>query len=578
MTVISQPGESLPAARESDSQNCLLIVAAYADAPAVGPGAAEAGNRIMMSPALGDFIVTRFVPLGKPPAPPYRPAGYAAAAARIADEFTAPNDAAGESFFGLLIADPSAAMVSSLIAACRANPVLAQLPLRFRGLAEIEDREPGGPERGPDRADVVSIAPDGGKPGHDLADDLVAYADHLLRDFATTSEPGLSAGDLTLIRRQPAAPAARPASTETARDLEPPAPEPLGLEAAALDTTRAEAPGSGLNEDPLSGPRPTSIALSEPGSAETRLATSGLADRARPPAAGAPDRGSPAPSGHKADGLAWAGSVGLPASAPRDPAQTGRSRVRAISRRLPSAWLRRRSRWTGALRPKSSAGNAGSLIGAAGGNGPASGAIPATALVFLVLTCLDSPEAQASWSRGRALVLDIDKKLADVPSISYWVRALQGTVDAPASTCQPAGQLKRGSLRQRAAHDDFGHTLAEVRRFVRRDQQAVTPLAGVLVRPAVVIVALDAPVADASTAQCYDELRQECTVVWIALGHGLRLLSPVFQEGGLAPLSDAPDIAVDVVSLLNSYTATAALADAGAAPPAAGSLPITPEL
>jgi hypothetical protein len=93
-----------------------------------------------------------------------------------------------------------------------------------------------------------------------------------------------------------------------------------------------------------------------------------------------------------------------------------------------------------------------------------------------------------------------------------------------------------------------------------------------------VIVALDAPVADASTARCYDELRQECTVVWIALGHGLRLLSPVFQEGGLAPLSDAPDIAVDVVSLLNSYAATAAQVAAEAAAPAAGSPPHTPEL
>jgi hypothetical protein len=569
MTVMSQSGQSRPAARESDSQNCLLIVAAYADAPAVGPGAAEAGDRIMMSPALGDFIVTRFVPLGEPPAPPSRPDGYAAAVGRIADEFTAPNNATGKYYFGLVIADPSAAMVTGLIAACRANPMLAQLPLRCHGLAEIEDRDPGGAERGgPDRADVVSIALDGRVPGHDLADELVAYAEHLLRDFATTSEPGLSAGDLTLIRRQPAEPTARPASTGTPRALEPPAPEPPGLEAAALDTPRAgPAPGSGLEEDPR-----------RPVPAETTAATSGLAGPARLPAAGTADPGAPALDRNQAGGRAWPGSAGLAAAAPPDPARTGRSWLPAIPRRLPAAPLRRISRWAGALRPQGSAGTAGPVIGAAGGAGPASGAIPTTAVVFLVLTCLDSPEARASWSRGRALVLEIDKKLAGVPSISYWVRALQGTVDAPASTCQPAGQLARGSLRHRAAHDDFGHTLAEVRRFVHRDQQAVTPSAGAIARPGVVIVALDAPVADASTARCYDELRQECTVVWIALGHGLRLLSPVFQEGGLAPLSDAPDIAVDVVSLLNSYAATAAQVAAEAAAPAAGSPPHTPEL
>jgi hypothetical protein len=276
------------------------------------------------------------------------------------------------------------------------------------------------------------------------------------------------------------------------------------------------------------------------------------------------------------------GAASPAAQAPPKSAHTGRPRLAAIPLRLPAASLRRVSRWAGTRRPGgngASSGNtehaAGATAGGAGGNVAAMSITPVTALVFLVLTCPDTSEAQARWRRGRALALAIDKKMmTSVPAISYWVRALQGTGDASASTCQPAGRLSRGSLRQRATYDDFGHTLAEVRVLLRRDLKSLTRSAGNIAQPAVVIVALDAPVADASTARLYDELRQECTVMWITLGHARRLLSPVFQAGDPPLLSDAPDVADEVVSMLNGYVAPAAQGAAEAPTvPAAGSPP-----
>jgi hypothetical protein len=581
VTIASSAGESWPALRESDSQNCLLLVAAYADAAAsVEPGAAQATDRIMMSPMLGDFIVTRFVQLGEPPAAPSQPAGHAAAAARIADELTSPDHAAGESYFALVIADPSAAVVAGLIEACRTNPVLAQLPLRCRGLADIEDREAGAVDGGaPDRTALVSVAHDGGRAGHEIAAELVSYAERLLRQFATTPEPGLSPADLTLIRRNPPESAVGPAiASATGRAaLEVPAPDGApafgpGQEqpdsatpasAAPAETTPADtAPADTAPANPAPAPRATAdIAPADAApSRDARAESQGTPPSGPLAVSGRPDQPQPQPKA-----LDLPGAPSPMAQAPPRPAHTGRPRLPAISLRLLGASLRRVSRWAGVRRPGgngASGGKAEHAVGAAadgaGGNVPAPSITPIRALVFLVLTCLGSSEAQARWRRGRALALAIDKEMASVPTISYWVRALQGTEGASASTCQPAGRLSRGSLRQWAAHDDFSHTLAEVLAFMRRDLQALTRSAENIARPAVVIVALDAPVADARTARLYDELRQECTVMWITLGHALRLLSPVFQQDDPPLLSDAPDVAEEVVSMLNGYVAPAA--------------------
>ena len=63
---MSDEGET--ALRETDSEECLFIIGSYSDvAPTVGSAAAEAAARIMMSPALGDFIELRFVDIGPRP-------------------------------------------------------------------------------------------------------------------------------------------------------------------------------------------------------------------------------------------------------------------------------------------------------------------------------------------------------------------------------------------------------------------------------------------------------------------------------------------------------------------------------
>jgi hypothetical protein len=516
VTITSPAGESGPAPGEPDSRTCVLVVAAYADAaPPVELGAGQAADRIMMSPALGDFIVPRFAPLGKAPAAPSGPGGHAAAAARLADELTSPGQAVGAIFFALVIADPSAAAVTSLAEACRANPVLAQLRLRYIGLADVEDRDDGGAAGSPGPAPWLTVSPDGGRSSREIADEVVSYAEDLLRYFATAPEPGFSPDGLMLLRRSLTA--SRPASAPHLADAGPLDPGPLDAGEAPAPAPEA---GGELPDAPPAGLHPPPVRTAPP-----------------PPTSGAVP----------------------PVTAPPVTAPPAR----------PADSLRRAARRAGAWRPGRAAGPD------PGGGVPIAGPAPVPALAFLVLTCLDSAAARSSLSRGRELLRQIDKQLAADAAVSYWVRALQGTADTAASTCQPAGQLSRGRLRTRGAHDDFAQTLAEVRRLLDRDGQAVTRSAGAVPRAAVVIVALDAPVADASSVRLHEELRQDGLVIWVALGQARALLSGAFTDGMPPPLSDAPDLADEVARMLTGYVTTAA--PDGAAVPGPGSPADVPE-
>lgn len=192
-------------APEPDTAGCLLLVAGYSDG-ADGPEAvtADATSRIMASPALGDFFDVRFASLGRPPE---WPAGDTEAEASsvadfIAGELTRPAATAGWNYFALVIADRSAETAERLMAACTAHPVIGQLPLRRRTLA-LTAREP--------------------------ARELRYYAQELLRDFATGTEPGLTPGQLSqLCPAELPPPGFQPAAPDPSLAPDPP-PGPSAL-------------------------------------------------------------------------------------------------------------------------------------------------------------------------------------------------------------------------------------------------------------------------------------------------------------------------------------------------------------
>jgi hypothetical protein len=184
--------------REPDSEGCLLIVGSYSDVvPKVAPAAAEAAKRIMMSPVLGDFIDLRMVDIGPRPVE----AGMPTAVSRIARELTRPSSGAERTYFALVIADRSAATVEQVIEECDTNQIIAALPIRYRGVASVDDRRPGAEAAGGSgRVTNVMIATAGSWNHGDLVDVLRRYAQELLSDFAAGQTSGLTGEQLDLLR------------------------------------------------------------------------------------------------------------------------------------------------------------------------------------------------------------------------------------------------------------------------------------------------------------------------------------------------------------------------------------------
>jgi hypothetical protein len=199
---------------ELGSAGCLLLVGSYSNVAAgLSALTAEAAARVMMSPAAGDFTEVRFVDLGPRPA---RAQETAAAVTRIAYELVRPARRLARNYFALVVADRSAALTEATLLACAADRALAALPMRWRGLASIEDRQAGARAGG---AADVRLPPGGSWSRGTLVEEVRAFACELLSEFAAGREPGLSAGRLDLLQPatdalyEPAAPGASAAGT-----------------------------------------------------------------------------------------------------------------------------------------------------------------------------------------------------------------------------------------------------------------------------------------------------------------------------------------------------------------------------
>ena len=499
-------------ALEAESQGCLLIVAAFTEvARALEPVAADAAARIMISPVLGDFIELRFLDMGPRP---QDDAGFTPVAARIADEFTHPGTGAAENYFALVVADDSAAVTEQTIGACRANPIVAALPLRYRGLAAIDDRLPapgkheadagerrrGASDRRPGLADP--IAPDPGVPDpstalvipasrgwarRDLINELRTYAGILMHDFATGHEPGLTLAELGSIR---------------SRDEE-----------ILLGGQVGPAPDA--EGDAASGAAPPAI----------------------PPAAPGPPPGPEEPTPSRA---------GVAPSRAAVPGQTAPS-----STSVPQRGPRWSLRWRRGRGGEPAAGPGRSTEATAGD--PVLTVVPQvrlTAAVFMVLTGADGPDGRTGWNRGRALLVEVDQELAAASQARFMTRTLLSAEDADKGTLRQAGELSRRDMKRPVSYADFAQLLTELRTVVKRDSDVLVRSGADMAPPGVVFFAVEPPLADAITAEAYQELAREASVMWVQPAGAARPLSPVFTTAAARIIPDHPMAASEVVDML----------------------------
>ena len=185
-------------AGELDSRGCRLLVASYSDvAPVVRAVATRARDRILQSPALGDFVDLSFADLGPRPGQREEPdqARGADAVTRIVTALTQPSQDPDLSYFALLITDRSAAAAAHLLASCDADPVIGALPMRRRVLASIDDRAPG-----TDTAIEVKLPPSRFWRRDDLVDEVQHYAEEVMKFFSAREQRGLTTTELDALR------------------------------------------------------------------------------------------------------------------------------------------------------------------------------------------------------------------------------------------------------------------------------------------------------------------------------------------------------------------------------------------
>lgn len=152
---------------------------------------AQATERILMSPSLGDFFELRLADMGPLPV---HPGDEAAAVARLVLELTSRPGEAARNFSALVVIDRSAVAVDQVLRGCQGDPVLAALKVRFRGMASRDDRPPATPGQGQGTGPEIVISPDGTRWSRDdLVSEISRYAEELLAVFGSGREPGLPA-------------------------------------------------------------------------------------------------------------------------------------------------------------------------------------------------------------------------------------------------------------------------------------------------------------------------------------------------------------------------------------------------
>jgi hypothetical protein len=503
---------------DPDSEGCLCVVASYVNAaPLVERVTAEAAKRIMMSPATGDFIELRFADLGPQPG---MGGDRSRALQRVTDEMMSPHVLSGRNYFALVVIDRSAAAAEEVLSGCAAAPFLAALRMRFLGIASSDDRRSGdrGPAPGSGPFPNIVTSPSGAwRRENDLVDVLRHYGDELLRYFATRHEPGLGLDELAELSARyeqfsaQEAATKTPASATVKRDA---GPAPDLLEAGAVAVRKRQPPD---------GPR------QEEGEPEDRRPRTWQANE-----------GNQAPGEELASG------------AQEPPGDEGPAR-------RPSRF---RSRWLPEVRwRRGNQEEAGDVL---------SGKPDTRALVYLLIIGDDASGDHAAWNHSRAVLLEVDKKIAATPGVACQVRALQGDEHALCGELREAGRLSRRNVKRPVADVDFAAVLERIRAMLQKDRTLAEASGAAAVRAAVVFFAPDPPLADTATADVFAVLAREASVVWVVPKESVGLVAPALRETpGVRVLTDYEAVAAEVVDHLGGY-ADVTEAAAGPTPSRAG--------
>jgi hypothetical protein len=168
----------------------------------------------------------------------------------------------------------------------------------------------------------------------------------------------------------------------------------------------------------------------------------------------------------------------------------------------------------------------------------------------MVLSGHDAPGGHTGWNQGRALLIEVDEKLAAAPQARFMVRALLSVEDADKNNLRQAGKLSRRDVKRPGADVDFAQLLALVRTVVTRDTGALARSGAPVARPAVVFFAEEPPLADAITAEVYQDLARQASVIWVMPADSVSLLSLGFATAAAAIVTQHLTAAGDVLDLL----------------------------
>lgn len=487
---------------DPDSDGCLCVVSSFVSAAqTIDEVTAEAAKRTMMSPVLSDFIEFRYTSLGPQPE---QADDWAAAIQRVTDALLSPQSIAGRNYFAVVVVDRSATVVEQVLSDCAASSHLATLPVRFFGIANSDDRPSPGLVGEPRSSPDIVTSPTGiWSRKEDLVDVLRGFADELQHYFSARHEPGLSVEELSELRasyrQHTAQRLVGPVSDRSqGRDMLAGDPEPV-------QAPGAQAPGNQL-QDPGEQPAPNAQRPPQHRQQESQP----VGDASAPESA---------PSGE-------------PESAEPESAEPG-SRTR---RWFPE--LRRRR----AQQP------------AAGGlRDEIQDAEPITeGLIYLLIVGDESCRDEAALNRSRSALLEVDKKVADLPGFAYQVRMLYGDEDGLRGDLREAGRLGRRDVRRTVASADFAAVLESVRASLKRDRGPLGA-AGATTRPAVVFFTPEPPLADTVAAELFRDLAREGSVIWALPRSAKALLSGTFTDAPCVQvIVDDQAVADEIAALLSS--------------------------
>jgi hypothetical protein len=179
----------------------------------------------------------------------------------------------------------------------------------------------------------------------------------------------------------------------------------------------------------------------------------------------------------------------------------------------------------------------------------------ATGLVYLLVVSEQVAIPDPDLGRLQTAVLAVDEKLATRSACRYQVKLVYGDDTELRGELGEAGRISRRGGRRSVEIDDFTAVLKGVRAALRRDSAVVEAKARAqslaIARPAVVIFAVDPPIADHGSSEAFRDLVANATVIWVVPRNSEALVSPTFVEGHtVAVLPEHPAVAEDICDFL----------------------------